>query len=76
MTPTTFTVIPDMELGNPYTLRKSGMEVVRPTNGVDGTGCPKKRMPAGNGQDRGIYLNLKGCRRGTGISQQRREVNP
>jgi len=43
-----------MELGNPDTPPERGMEVVRPTNGVDGTGCPKKRMLACNGQDRGF----------------------
>ena len=40
---------------------KRGMEVVRPTNGADGRGCFKKRMPVCNGQDRGPCLNLKGC---------------
>jgi hypothetical protein len=39
---------------------KRGMEVTRPTNGVDGRGCFKKRTPACNGQDRGLYLSLKG----------------
>jgi hypothetical protein len=61
MAPTAFTTIPGMELGNPYTLLVRGMEVVRPTDGVDGTGYPKKRMPACNGWDRGDYLDLKGC---------------
>ena len=37
-----------------------GMEVVRLTNGVDGRGCFKKRMPVCNGQDRGLFLSLKG----------------
>lgn len=41
MAPTAFTIIPGMELGNPYTLLVRGMEVVRPTDGVDGTGYPK-----------------------------------
>ncbi len=36
-----------------------GMEVARPTNGVDGKGCFKKRTPACNGQDRGLCLGLK-----------------
>jgi len=40
---------------------KRGMEVARPTNGVDGRGCFKKRMSVCNGQDRGLCLNLKGC---------------
>jgi len=31
-------------------------------------------MPAGNGQDRGIYPDLKGRPRGTGIPKQRWEV--
>src|SRR5660398_145841 len=31
-----------------------GMKVARPTNGVDGRGCFKKRMLACNGQDRGL----------------------
>jgi hypothetical protein len=53
MAPTALIIISDMELGNPYTLLIRGMEVVRPTDSVDGTGCPKKRMPACNGQDRG-----------------------
>jgi len=61
MTPTAFTSISDMELGNPYTLLNRGTEVVRPKEGVDGTGCLKKRMPARNGQDRGYCLDLKGC---------------
>jgi hypothetical protein len=61
MAPTVFTIISDMELGNPYTPLKRGMEVMRPTDSVDGTGCPKKRMPACNGWDRGYCLDLKGC---------------
>ena len=52
MAPTALIIISDMELGNPYTPLIRGMEVVRPTEGVDGTGYPKKRMPARNGQDR------------------------
>ncbi|HEY3362789.1 MAG TPA: hypothetical protein VGK06_13490 [Methanosarcina sp.] len=50
------------------------MEVARPTNGVDGRGCFKKRTPACNGQDRGLCLGLKGRRLETGVSQQRKEV--
>jgi hypothetical protein len=50
MAPTAFTTISDMELGNPYTPLKRGMEVVRPTKGVDGTGCPKKQMLAVTGK--------------------------
>ncbi|MDY9925592.1 hypothetical protein [Methanosarcina sp.] len=65
----------DTELGNPYTLLSRGMEVARLTNGVDGRGCFKKRMPACNGQDRGLCLSLKGRRLETGVSRQRREVN-
>ncbi|RQD80946.1 MAG: hypothetical protein D5R99_03660 [Methanocalculus sp. MSAO_Arc1] len=61
MTPTAFIIISDTELGNPYTLLNRGMEVARPTDGVDGTGCPKKRMPACNERDRGDCLDLKGC---------------
>ena len=61
MAPTAFTSISDMELGNPYTLLNRGMEVVRPTDGVDGTGCLKKRTTACNERDRGHCLNLKGC---------------
>lgn len=76
MAPKTSISIFDMELGNPYTSLIRGMEVVRPINGVDGTGCPKKQMPACNGQDRGICLGLKGCKRGTGIPKQKKEVNP
>ena len=53
MAPTAFIIISDMELGNPYTLLKRGMKVVKPTNGVDGTGSLKKQMPSCNGQDRG-----------------------
>lgn len=60
MAPKAFIIISDMELGNPYTLLKQGMEVVKPTNGVDGTGNLKKQMPARNGWDRGFYLSLKG----------------
>src|SRR5660397_232501 len=37
-----------------------GMKVARPTNGVDGRGCFKKRMPACNGQDRGLCFGPKG----------------
>ena len=37
-----------------------GMKVARPTNGVDGRGCFKKRMPACNGQDRGLCFSPKG----------------
>jgi len=51
---------PLFDLGNPYTLLKGGMKVVKPTNGVDGTGSLKKQMPSCNGQDRGQYLSLKG----------------
>jgi len=51
-----------------------GKKFVRITDGTDGKGCLKKRKPAYNGQDRGIYLNLKGCRLETGISRQRKEV--
>jgi len=72
MAPKTSTIIFDAELGNPYPPLGRGMEAVRPTNGGDGTGCPKKRMPACNGRDRGLYLDLKGCRRGIGISQHER----
>lgn len=61
MAPTASLSILDTELGNPYPPLKRGMEVVRPINGGDGTGCPKKRMPASNRQDRGSYLDLKGC---------------
>jgi len=50
MAPTAFTSISGMELGNPYTLLIRGMEVVRPTDGVDGTGCPKKQMPSVTGR--------------------------
>jgi len=54
MAPKTSTIILDTELGNPYTPLTRGMEVVKLTNGVDGTGCPKKRMPVCNGWDRGV----------------------
>ena len=37
-----------------------GMKVARPTNGVDGRGCFKKRMLACNGQDRGLCFGPKG----------------
>jgi len=50
MAPTAFTIISGMELGNPYTPLNRGMEVVRPTEGVDGTGCPKKQMPSVTGR--------------------------
>lgn len=61
MAPTAFTSISGMELGNPYTPLNRGMEVARPTDGVDGMGSLKKQMPVCNGQDRGYCLNLKGC---------------
>jgi len=76
MAPTASISIFDTELGNSYALLNRGMEAVRPTKGADEIGCPKKPRPACNGQDRGICLNLKGCPHGTGVLQQRREVNP
>jgi hypothetical protein len=51
-----------------------GKKFVRITDGIDGRGCLKKQKPACNGQDRGMYLNLKGCRIETGVSRQRKEV--
>jgi len=60
MAPKAFIIISDMELGNPYTLLKRGMKVVKPTKGVDGTGSLKKQMPACNGWDRGCCPSLKG----------------
>ena len=74
MAPKASIIIHTTELGNPYPPLERGMEAVRLTKGGDGKGCPKKRMPAGNGQDRGSYLGPKGHPRGTGVSQQRREV--
>ena len=53
---------------------KRGMEIVRPTNGVDGRGCFKKRMLACNGQDRGTCLSLKRRRLEAGVSLQIKEV--
>ena len=42
-----------------HSLKKKGMKIARSTNGVDGRGCFKKRMPGCNGQDRGLCLSLK-----------------
>ncbi|HWR25579.1 MAG TPA: hypothetical protein VN278_05020 [Methanosarcina sp.] len=49
------------------------MEIARSTNGVDGRGCFKKRMPGCNGQDRGPCLSLKGRRLETGVSRHERK---
>ena len=61
MAPKTSKVSPIRNLVTRIHSSKRGMEVVRPTNGADGRGCFKKRMPVCNGQDRGPCLNLKGC---------------
>jgi len=47
---------------------------VRVDDGSGGKGGSKKRMLAGNGQDRDRRPDLKGCRLTPGVSQQRREV--
>ena len=70
-------IIQDTEHGKPHGLLLSGGRIlVRVDDGSGGKGGSKKRMLAGNGQDRDRCPDLKGCRLTPGVSQQRREVNP
>ena len=76
MAPKASIIIHDnMEHGKPHDLLLSGgRTLVRVDDGPGGKGGSKKRMLAGNGQDRDRRPDLKGCRLTPGVSQQRREV--